>query len=390
MRQFWELLVRGRLCRVTELDNGLFEAAVFDTELQAVDRWTLPAGTTLEVAKAEAARAANAKRITAAIHPPLRVTGTVKWFNPQKGYGFITQPGGTDIFVHFSAILMEGFKELVTDEMVEFELRPAKRGAQAVNVIRPNDPDSDNYREILHQQNDLLAVTTIDGHLRIIRISIDGKWHFVDPLERNHAFLYVNPTAAQAYCAALEELEALIDDPRVKEEALHDFFERYPDFLLTDDYCRAHSKVTLELEDASVLIPDFVLEPVGQGRLCDLLELKLPSARLEVLQSRRKRFTAAVMEACAQLRTYRDFFEEVANRDRFRARYGLDAFRPRLYVIIGRRGEVDPLQWRRIEGDVPALQVRTYDDILDRAKYRLAKLGVLGRPNAGEGAIFLP
>ena len=62
--------------------------------------------------------------------------GTVKWFNDAKGYGFITQPGGDDVFVHFSAIIGDGFRTLAEGEEVEFELQQTDRGLQASNVIR--------------------------------------------------------------------------------------------------------------------------------------------------------------------------------------------------------------------------------------------------------------
>ena len=63
------------------------------------------------------------------------LTGRVKWFNDAKGYGFIEQPdGGEDVFVHFSAITMEGFKTLAEGEEVEFELKQTDKGLQAANV----------------------------------------------------------------------------------------------------------------------------------------------------------------------------------------------------------------------------------------------------------------
>ena len=62
--------------------------------------------------------------------------GTVKWFNDSKGYGFIQQPTGEDVFVHFSAIVSEGFRTLAEGEEVEFEIRDGERGQQATNVIR--------------------------------------------------------------------------------------------------------------------------------------------------------------------------------------------------------------------------------------------------------------
>jgi len=61
-------------------------------------------------------------------------TGTVKWFNDAKGYGFITADDGTDAFVHHSDIVGEGFKTLKEGEAVEFELADAEKGKKAVNV----------------------------------------------------------------------------------------------------------------------------------------------------------------------------------------------------------------------------------------------------------------
>jgi CspA family cold shock protein len=65
-----------------------------------------------------------------------RMKGTVKWFNDSKGYGFIEQPDGEDIFVHFSAIEAEGFRTLAEGEEVEFEVRDSDKGKQAANVVR--------------------------------------------------------------------------------------------------------------------------------------------------------------------------------------------------------------------------------------------------------------
>ncbi|AIY86500.1 MULTISPECIES: cold shock domain-containing protein [unclassified Thermotoga] len=60
--------------------------------------------------------------------------GTVKWFDSKKGYGFITMENGEDIFVHWSAIQMDGFKTLRENESVEFEVQQGTKGPQAVNV----------------------------------------------------------------------------------------------------------------------------------------------------------------------------------------------------------------------------------------------------------------
>jgi cold shock protein len=62
--------------------------------------------------------------------------GTVKWFNDGKGYGFIQQPTGQEVFVHHSAILGEGFRTLAEGEEVEFEVTETDKGLQAANVMR--------------------------------------------------------------------------------------------------------------------------------------------------------------------------------------------------------------------------------------------------------------
>ena len=73
--------------------------------------------------------------------PPLKergkpgmAQGTVKWFNDAKGYGFISQEGGEDVFVHFSAIQAQGFKSLAEGDRVEFEVTRGPKGLQAANV----------------------------------------------------------------------------------------------------------------------------------------------------------------------------------------------------------------------------------------------------------------
>jgi CspA family cold shock protein len=60
--------------------------------------------------------------------------GTVKWFNDSKGYGFISQDGGEDVFVHHTAIQMDGFRSLAEGDKVEFEVAKGPKGLQAQNV----------------------------------------------------------------------------------------------------------------------------------------------------------------------------------------------------------------------------------------------------------------
>ena len=66
----------------------------------------------------------------------LMENGTVKWFNAEKGYGFVTREDGSDVFVHFSAIQGEGYKTLEEGQSVSFDIEESDRGPQAVNVVK--------------------------------------------------------------------------------------------------------------------------------------------------------------------------------------------------------------------------------------------------------------
>ena len=64
----------------------------------------------------------------------MATAGTVKWFNGEKGYGFIARDGGDDVFVHYSAIQMPGYRTLEEGQHVEFDVGPGKKGEEAQNV----------------------------------------------------------------------------------------------------------------------------------------------------------------------------------------------------------------------------------------------------------------
>jgi cold shock protein len=67
-----------------------------------------------------------------------RITGTVKWFNGDKGYGFIAREGGDDVFVHYSAIESDGFRNLKEGQQVEFVVEKGPKGFQAAKVVPVN------------------------------------------------------------------------------------------------------------------------------------------------------------------------------------------------------------------------------------------------------------
>lgn len=307
----------------------------------------------------------------------MRGRGRVKWFNSAKGYGFLERKDGADVFVHYSAIQGDGFRNLEEGDTVEFEIIDGPKGPQAGNVIRnpPEEPPEGTPEMENVSAPEYIALGVVEGRLRVMSIAADGSYSFVDPCANVHSIFYVASETIEL-SLAIEELEDLMNSPAASESDFQAFFERHPDFILTDDHKEARAHLVLEREtDEGPLIPDFVLEPVEQSSLADLLELKLPSANLFVLKKSRMRFSAAVAEACAQLREYSAFFDESRNRAAVFEKYGLTAYRPRLFLLIGRRPKVDPIEAKRVVTDLPPrVELRTYDDLLERMKRRVSRM----------------
>jgi cold shock CspA family protein len=292
------------------------------------------------------------------------VQGTVKWFNPDKGYGFIGVDGGRDVFVHFSAIQGDGHRTLEEGQRVEFDISQSSPGLQAESVREEGESPG-------NEEDEALGVTSVDGRLRLIAIQADGAVKFLDPHQQDHHLLYVASLEAYGWRSLIEELEELINSRNVKESQLQGFFERNPEFLCGDAYESAMPHIVLQRPAEGPLVPDFALKPSNANALCDLLELKLPTARLLVGQNNRRRLSSALLEACAQLREYRDYFERDGNRRTVEEAYGLRFFRPKMFVVIGRRGEYLASDLRKAESDIPHLSITTYDDLVERAKSRM-------------------
>ena len=230
-----------------------------------------------------------------------------------------------------------------------------------------DNPDYENGVE-----EDFIGIGIFDNKIRIVSMSKDGQYKFVDGTEKFHNILYVASADALAIKSAIEELEYLMNDPKSTEQALQEFFERNQKLIINDEYKKAHSHIALTKEDGD-LIPDFLLEPLDQNSLCDILDLKLPTAKIHILQKNRIRYSTAVMEACAQLREYNNYFDEKNNRERILREYGLLAYKPKMIVIIGRKGSIDPISVKKMQTDFLQLTLRTYDDVLIRAKARLKR-----------------
>lgn len=168
---------------------------------------------------------------------------------------------------------------------------------------------------------------------------------------------------------AISHLEQLINTA-APEAQFQKFFEEHPEFLLAlGDYVRLHPQVVLTEDTGSSLIPDFFLEKIN-STFCDICDLKRPTAELVRNQRNRRRFRDAVMEAVAQLTYYRDWFDDREHRQSFLQRYGLQAYRPKVVIVIGRRHSFyDEVERIHLESQLPNwVLLKTYDDVANAAK----------------------
>ena len=190
------------------------------------------------------------------------------------------------------------------------------------------------------------------------------------PETRDGGICKVNTVCAPGIMTwdTIHDFEVLINRRDTTEWDLQKFFERHPQFLLGSHYSHLHSQVALVKGDGTELVPDFFAERVGTG-YADIIELKRPSARLVSGCRGRKGIAASITRALNQVREYRNYFDDASVRRRFHNRYGFDAFRPAIIVVIGRaRNYLDQIERIRIEDEYRNLQVLTYDDILRRAR----------------------
>jgi CspA family cold shock protein len=315
--------------------------------------------------------------------PSDRLIGSVKWWSDEKGYGFITGPDGFDVFVHFTSVDEANeevdqagyFKDLKVGERVEFQVRREKKVVDAARVRRIERFPSAARAEDRESSDEpprgsSLAIALLDGRLQVVELEPEGRYRVVDPHGSVHSLLYVASEAA-SFREAFRELEDMLNGAEAQEADFQRFFELHPELIIGGDYIGAHPHVVLSSATRDRLIPDFILEPASRGRLCDLLELKLPNAPVVVGPTTRPRLSAVVASAYAQLRAYREYFESEQHRSAVREEYGLEVFRPAMFVLIGRRAATSPLVFRRAEETLSDLRIVTYDDVMDRIRARL-------------------
>lgn len=354
----------------------------------------------------------------------MRKSGVIIDFNRRTGWGTISTSLKDNEKFPFNISSIFDFQNLVIGkgQLVDFSVRTIYRKRIAVNIVllKTNLPEQnlleqEKLEEIIKYQyenweevekltdakyesetissaslgsidivnsnpqktidSSFIALALFDNKIKLVSLTKDGKFSFLDEGQKYHNIIYPSAFEEAALELAIEEFEYLINSPKASENNFQKFFERNPDFILNDDYKQAHPHVVLSREKEGELITDFVLEPVSQSSFCDLLELKLPSAKTYVLKKNREHFSAAITQAAAQLRVYANFFNEEKNRNNFQQIYPhLRIYKPRMFLIIGRESNANSMIKRDIQSEYPQLIINNFDDLLARMKWKKERL----------------
>ncbi len=117
--------------------------------------------------------------------------------------------------------------------------------------------------------------------------------------------------------------------------------------------------------DKKAIKPDFFV--VGTDGFADIVEFKLPFLRQKAVvgSSNRETFSAQINSYISQTRVYREYFDDPNNRNHIKTKYEFNVYKPKRYLVVGRRWELNSEEWRSIAADFHDLVILTYDDLID-------------------------
>lgn len=250
----------------------------------------------------------------------------------------------------------------------------------ATALLKNKEEDRTSVSEL--QNNYQLLIKTSDNYLKVEVLENWEKQLVTEEHNKKVKFIgqLLIPNDSIFIESEIDEFEYLINKRDVKEFELQMFLKKTPKFLnLLGGYDCVERELTLTPQillsdkDRSELRPDFLLKRIGIN-YWDILETKLPSEPLVVGLDRHRKFSSKVEKAIAQLKSYKDFFNDKTNLKWFRMKYGYDISFPELYLLIGRdngfNSEEEKSKFSRSE----SLRILTYDDLHKIAKHRMVSI----------------
>lgn len=316
-----------------------------------------------------------------------RTIGRVKSWSAEKGYGFIEQAAGEDLFVHRSALPGYGRQNLAEGEAVTFLVEVSVRGARAINVSTAPPRPSDLVYTAASSDSGL---GRSEREQVVLMLNDDSSFSYLPFTSDTPAAVQTSDVNLRAVLVAgglrvvrveedlASEFEALLNREGLREQDIQRFLEAHQEFLLGSEYDLAMPQMVLPLGDRDSLRPDFVLRPIaGVTWDAKIVELKLPGQRLVRRRPvHREGMYAAVHDSVVQLRAYQRYFEEEVNRAEFERRVGFRVYRPKLALVLGRTKDFPPLETlANVVADIAPVDLLSYDDLILRYRRHLTALG---------------
>lgn len=218
------------------------------------------------------------------------------------------------------------------------------------------------------REQPLLGLIEKEGRIYIKEFSYRSSVHLAESNDKDILSIKAPIPTPLISKNVLLEFEELINKNNLKEQSIQTFLTSHPEIIESLGYVTCQPQIILR-EKSSKLIPDFILHKPGNNGF-DILDLKLPSAKISA-QNPYLRISHEITKAFAQLRMYKNYFNNPVNTSKFYKTFGLDVFNPELIVIIGRRTELLPAKRLEIQQQAPDIRILSYDELIDYAKIRL-------------------
>lgn len=224
-------------------------------------------------------------------------------------------------------------------------------------------------------QNEKLFIYLDNDYKKIKLLPIDyygtGQYEIKNGIyqKSNYGFNKPNPIWNESI---IETLEYYIEKNEL-EKVFQYFFELYPDFILDNLHVNPISQPVLSNNNGKRLQPDFILQKINTNNL-DIIELKRPIKNIVYGDNKRPRFCSELEKGIAQLKEYREWFQDKQNREMFNKKYKLEGFNPTLTLIIGRDSGFKNEEVRRRVCEGESINILTYDDIITMSKQRRLRL----------------
>lgn len=267
-------------------------------------------------------------------------------------------------------LVME-FEERLSIEINDDEVSDVQTVGESINYYFERYRRSETNRFGIVSECIALTADAL-GRLSTTVLASDGSWTESGPAQSLPLGVYLN--LKTKWLESIDTLDKMINRDDLSENDLQRFFESNPQFMVGDQYANIVPQAILEPDHRRVNWRlDFMLSPVNQNEFAKIVELKMPDAKvIKREQSGHYNFYSEFNRSINQLKDYGRAFDSESTRQRFRERYGLEIFAPKLQLVIGRRWDVENVHTMLLKQKVEDVEIVDWDSLIDKIKTKIS------------------